>query len=364
MSYRVPGGADGRLRTAPDPILDAARRLADHPHDHGWRELYRLLALGLSRRSPSLTSLLSSARVLRPGSGAVHLVTLFGIALRSTANGLFAGMADRTDDETRLGLLEEAAASRRADILATMASRQNSFTGTRRFLTVQVLTAAVFDRRGPARFADLGTGLGLLPRQLNSPRLYHRFAPGLSWEGGTPPYRPIPLERRYGVDKGPMPGLDWVRRCYGASPYYDRLADELESVHTDPELGRVPVRWSEFDLTDTAALRRFVVRERINAVNLSYLLYQLTPADKEAILATLRSALAPPGFILVTEPRGELGLPGCEVLVRTEATGAEPLRVYRVSSGHYRGRAARLEGHRAFEELYPIHRAGVPHGPR
>ena len=45
----------------------------------------------------------------------------------------------------------------------------NSFTGARRFLLPQVLIAHFARRRGlrEVRFLDLGTGLGVLPRQLN-----------------------------------------------------------------------------------------------------------------------------------------------------------------------------------------------------
>lgn len=349
-------------RPAVAAFAAAARRLGDHPHDHGWRELYRLFAYGLTERpAPQLTRAVDAARAHRPGSSDEHLVTLLGIAVRSVAGATIEQLAGAGPAPARLARLEELLARHRPGVDQLVAQRQNSFTGARRFLLPQVLLAAYFAGRGRrAHVADLGTGLGLLPRQLNSPTLFRRFARELVWPERQPAYRSIPIGSRYGVDRGPLPDLAWVRTCYGPSHYYDAQFRELVEALSAPEVRAARVEYAELDITSVGPLRRFLTDHRVNAVNLSYTLYQLAPATRARVLDVLADSLAEPGVVIVTEPRQELAGPGCTVTVRNHAHPV-PLPVCSVSDGHFRGRVSLLAGFGQFTSAYPV--SFEPAGP-
>lgn len=362
--------------------MAAARKLGQHPQDHGWRELYRLFGYGLGEGSEPLVDVVTTAKVRQPGRSDVHLVTLLGIAVNLLAG---ASVPDLLDDDRpaaeRLVTLETLLRRHRTEIDEILAARQNSFTAARRFLVPQVLIAAYFARQPqPARFADLGTGLGILPRQLNSKALFERFSPDLTWPGavsgaeasvpgpataGTsaaevpdlarahPVFQPIPIEARHGVDRGPFPDLAWVRSCYGPSAYYTAQFHELIEINTLPEVRLAEVRYHELDLSDLPALRRFLVEYEINVVNLCYTLYEIEPPKRAAIVDAVAESLSGPGLMIVTEPHGELSQPGCTVAVRDHADPVlRPLCT--VSDGHFRGRVTALAGYREFLTQYPI----------
>lgn len=339
-----------------DSVRAAAAGLGQHPHDHGWRELYRLFAYGLADgQAPHLTDVLRHARARRPSHSPVHLVTLLGIAIQSLAGDSFPALVgDDRPVADRLASLEQLLAEHRPQIDRLLRHRQNSFTAARRFLVPQVLLAAYFAQQDrPAIFADLGTGLGILPRQLNSKALYERFADELEWPDGRPVFQPIPLVGRFGVDRGPLPDLDWVRSCYGPSAYYTAQYHELTEALDVSESHAADVRYEALDLTDLPGLRRFVFRHRINAANLSYTLYELQPDARAEVLATLAETLHEPALIIVTEPNEELTQPGCTVTVR-DRDHPDGLPVCTVSDGHFRGRVTPLAGYREFVGSYPI----------
>jgi hypothetical protein len=345
-------------------IQAAARKLGQHPQDHGWRELYRLFAYGLDRpaAAPHLTDLAATARARHPERSAVHLVTLLGIAVNLLGGQVVNDLVGDRPPAERLAALEDLLRGHRRVIDDLLARRQNSFTGARRFLVPQVLLAAYFAKQDrPARFADLGTGLGVLPRQLNVKPLFERFTYDLAWPDGYPVFQPIPLEARYGVNRGPFPDLGWVRSCYGPSAYYTEQFHELIEVVGLSEVAMADVRYHELDLTDLPALRRFITEHRINAANLCYTLYEVEPPKRTAIIDTVAGALAEPGLLIVTEPHGDLTLPGCTVIVQDRARQV-PRPLCAVSDGHFRGRITPLAGYREFLARYPIrfeHRAGA-----
>jgi hypothetical protein len=341
---------------AVDEIQAAASRLAQHPHDHGWRTLYRLFAYGLARpdAAPNLAEIAATARVRHPYHSAVHLVTLLGIAVNLLAGSASADLLGDRPPAARLVALEDLLGRHRREIEQILTFRQNSFTAPRRFLMPQVLLAAYFAQQNqPVRFADLGTGLGILPRQLNSKTLFERFSYDLAWPDGYPVYQPIPLEARYGVDRGPFPDLAWVRSCYGPSAYYTAQFHELIEIRALPEVQQAVVHYQELDLTATAALHRFLTEHRINAVNLCYTLYEVEPPKRAAIVDAVADALSEPGLMIVTEPHGELTLPGCTVTVQDRARPV-PRQLCAVSDGHFRGRITALAGYREFLAQYPI----------
>lgn len=336
----------------------AATRLGRHPQDHGWRELYRLLAHGLDRgqtSAPQLYGVVTGALAARPTGSPTHLVTLLGIAVRSLAGARFPYLVSDRPRSHRLAALEELLRRHRQRVDHLLTRRQNSFTGPRRFLVPQVLLAAYFARQPQlATFADLGTGLGVLPRQLNCRTLFDRYAPDLAWpDGRVPAFRPIPLAARYGVDRGPFPDRGWVRCCFGPSDYYTTQYAELVGALALPEVRAAEVGYHELDLTDRAALRWFLTGRRVNAANLCYVLYQLDPASRDRVLATVAESLAPPGLVIVTEPAAGLAEPGCTVTMTDHAHPA-PVPLFAISDGHFTGTVRPLAGYPAFAARYPL----------
>lgn len=332
----------------------AARKLGNHPQDHGWREIYRLFAYGLGHGSEPLVDVVTTAKVRQPTRSDVHLVTLLGIAVSLRAGMLVTNLMDDRPATDRLADLENLIRRHRIEIDEILAARQNSFTAARRFLVPQILLAAYFAQQPqPARFADLGTGLGILPRELNSKALFERFSYDLAWPDGNPVFQPVPLEARHGVDRGPFPDLAWVRSCYGPSAYYTAQFHELLEIHALPEVRLAEVRYHELDLTDLTALRRFLTEYEINVVNLCYTLYEIEPPKRAAIVDAVAESLSGPGLMVVTEPHGELSQPGCMVAIRDHADPV--LRpICAVSDGHFRGRVTALAGYREFLAHYPI----------
>lgn len=341
------------MAAAVESIDTAASRLAAHPHDHGWRDLYLLVAHGLAGdppRAPQLANILTSTQRQRPNLSATHLVTLLGIAVKTTAGPGYADLVGTDPAQRRLNLLEQCLHDHRQAIEELLLQRQNSYTAARRFLLPQLLLSARFtSNRHPARVADLGTGLGILPRQLNCPDLFDRYAADLAWPEGVPPhYRPIPLEARYAIDRAPCPDLGWVHACHGPSAYYQQRYAELRDILNHPMVRAATVSHHELDLTDQTELRRFLTTNRINAVNLSYVLYQLTAEQRTQILNTIADSLAPPGLIIITEPTGgDLTQAGCTTTIQDHIT-TRPRPVCKLSDGHFRGAVTPLG---AYHEL-------------
>lgn len=337
-------------------ISATAHRMGSHPQDHGWRELYRLFAHGLDHAAPHLTRVVTGHLSARPASSHSHVITMLGIAVKYTLGDSFDLLASAADVQTRLAVLEQGLARHHAQVSRILNRRQNSFTAARRFLVPQVLLGAYFAANGspqPVNLADLGTGLGIMPRQLNSRTLYDLFSPNLAWPGGAPPFRAIPLAHRFGLDRGPMPDRAWVAACYGSSAYYADLYRELLFTLSLPEVRDTTVHYEELDLLDRQALTRFVRARHINAVNLCYVLYQLAPDARTQIIDTLRAALDAPGVILTADPPDDMARPGCVVRLYQEASSA-PLRVCAVSDGHFRGHVVPLDDYDTFARSYPL----------
>jgi hypothetical protein len=337
-----------------DAVRQRANQMGQHPQDHGWRNLYRLFAKALENRAPCITDLVADHFSTHPRTSHSHFVTLLGIAIKTCAQDSFQNLTADLPDSRRLATLERILGEKAETIREILKTRRNSFTGARRFLVPQVLLSAYFAGRGHAvRFADLGTGLGIMPRQLNSRMLYESFSADLTWPDGIPEFRLIPLVARFGVDRGPMPDLDWVTACHGSSGYYRALRHELLYSLTVPEVRSAAVRFTELDLTDTVALADFVENNRINAVNLCYSLYELAPSCRALVIRTLAECLADPKVIIVAEPSGDLAEPGCTVTFYDNGT-TRPLRVGHVSDGHFRGSVLPLEDYDVFREQYGI----------
>lgn len=234
-------------------------------------------------------------------------------------------------------------------------SRQNSFTCARRFLVPRVLLGAYFSKLGTGNivFADLGTGLGILPRQLNSRSQYDKFSDELIWPGGVPLYEALPIRAALGVDRSPLPSLDWVHNCYGLSGYYDTLYRELQASLSDPEVQKAPVEYHELDLLDETALAAFIREHEINTANLTYVLYEMEPERRRQVIRIVMRELFPPALLMVTEPREELHREGCVVEVFCDNNLA-PLSICFVSDGHFKGHVLPLEDYAHFTREYPI----------
>lgn len=203
------------------------------------------------------------------------------------------------------------------------------------------------------RFADFGTGLGILPRQLNAAGQYEAFAANLVWPQGMPRFRPIPLAARHGVDRGPLPDLEWVHNCYGQSEYYALLYNELLTTLEAPEVKMADVTYRELDLLDFGAVVRFIRQHEINVANLTYVLYELDRAKRSAIVELLARELYPPGVLLVSEPHKELQTQGAvvEFFHNGQIT---PQTLCFVTDGHYKGYVLPLDDFESFTLTYPI----------
>jgi hypothetical protein len=337
----------GRLRAA-------AKGLAHHPQDHGWRDLYSLFDYGLEQPETHLQRMLLDCHAHRPIS-ATHLLTLLGIALKVEADDHFASLTKGDSPNLRLRVLEDILQRREQEILQILMSRQNSFTCARRFLVPRVILSAFFSQNHSheLRFADLGTGLGILPRQINSRSQYQAFSGGLIWPGGVPKFRELTIASAFGVDRGPMPDSQWVHACYGRSTYYSELYDELQSATSDPEVKSAAVEYIEMDLLNIDELVSFIRKHKINSANLSYVLYELNLADRERIIEILVEELFPPALLIVVEPREELHREGCVVEVFCHGE-ADPRSLFFISDGHFSGYALPLDDYDSFVSEYPI----------
>ncbi|MBL7258517.1 hypothetical protein [Paractinoplanes lichenicola] len=334
----------------------AARSLGDHPQDHGWRELYRLFAYGLEQEAPDLGNTVTTSRKARSECSFTHLMTLLGIAVKKVGPASFDELVDaRIPPAQRLAALEVTLRDKGGDITEILTSRQNSFTAARRVLVVQIILGAYFGggRGNTVDFADLGTGLGVLPRQLNSQILFDRFSADLRWNGRQPLFQPIPFAARHGVDRGPRPDDQWVHACYGATEYYADLYRELELSLDAPGVMETAVRYHEFDILKQRELARFIRRYQINAVNLSYVLYEIEPERRALVIDVLRKSLRAPEIIIVTEPVAELTKPGCTVTVYDDSRAA-PQQVCMVSDGHFRGDVLPLDDFESFVDRHPV----------
>jgi hypothetical protein len=333
---------------------NAAEQLGHHPQDHGWRDVYRLFAAGFAAGSPGLLKVSTVAHELRPEHSITHLITLLGIAIKQEAGPRFDLLRQPTPPEHRLELLEDVVSTRIPEIVGMLCERQNSFTGARRFLVPQAILGAYFSSgRYECSFADLGTGLGVLPRQLNSRISYETLGRELSWPDGLPPYRAIPLVARFGVDRPPLPSIEWVSACYGRSEYYAALLGELNDAQSVDDVRCAEVSYEEVDLLDLAALSDFLTRNHINAATISYVLYEIEPERRRLIIDAIRGSLAEPGVLLTMEPNDGLSLPGCTVTLY-ESNGVQS--ICRVSDGHFRGAVLPLEHYGAFASAVGLHR--------
>lgn len=306
---------------------------------HGWRDLHEALEHLHATGHPELHSILRFCWTSRPHISDAHLITLLGIAVRDLSLRLppvsqvfeHALPAGR-----RRQVLADVVTAHHDELSAAVADHSNSFTGARRFLLPQVILGAYALAHGLAevRFLDLGTGLGVLPRQLNHPEVFDHFAAGLRWTGPGLPYVEIPLALRHGVDAHPLPTLDWVRSCYGPSAYYDTRFDEL--VWSLDRTGDADVVIEPLNLLDLPELRRYLQRHRFNVITCNFVLYQYDEATRAGIVRTIVEQLAAPGLLLSMEPSHGLLRQGCRVEAYLPGVHS-PLHVAEVSDAHFIG---------------------------
>lgn len=333
----------------------AASGLGHHPQNHGWRDLYRLFSYGLSHSTPNLTSVILTGIKDRPTSSATHFLTLLGIAIKAAAPESFDTVGVDGPMDVRLETLEDILYQHRDEISKIIHTRQNSFTSARRFLVPQVLLSSYFSSPNGCEmvFADFGTGLGILPRQLNSNHQYNAFANDLVWPDGIPAFRAIPLASRLGVDKGPFPDLEWVHACYGQSEYYSKLYGELLETFCAPDIKAANVNYEELDLLDIESLSNFIRQHKINAANFSYVLYELESGKRAMIIEAVVRELYPPGVLIVAEPHKDLQGQGTVVELYHDGD-ITPLTLCFVSDGHYKGYVIPLDDYEWFVHNFPI----------
>ncbi|QYC41681.1 hypothetical protein Nocox_20360 [Nonomuraea coxensis DSM 45129] len=336
-------------RTAFDRTLAA---IVQHQQGHhGWSHFHRLVRELLAGGHPEFSRVLETVWSARPHISDAHLITLTSAAVRQIAlrekrdTSLFDG---GVDDATRLRLLRDLVERHGEELAREMCGRSNSFTGARRFLVPQLIIGGFAAEHGldEVRFLDLGTGVGILPRQLNNKAVYDRFGTDLAWEPYTPEYRTIPLALRVGADAPPLPSMEWLRSCYGPSEYYEeRLEELLWSFDMTAEEGRAVVT-AELDILDLPRLAHFLRTNRFNVITCNFVLFQYDVSVQKAIEACVMDNIASPGLFLTMNPSHGLLRPGCQVRGRL---AGEPKELRLVAAGD-----AHLIGTATIEADFPV----------
>lgn len=335
-----------------EDVLAAAQVLAEHPKDAAWREFYRLVTMELDDQASPLWNVFASHFSEHPYGGAAHACTVLGIAFKEQAGDKFGQLTKSGAIAERLALFSALLRKGHGEITMIMRSRRNSFTCARRFLVPQILLSHYFKGRGEsARLADMGTGLGILPRQLNCRRLYDSFVGDLRWPGGAPTYTPIQMERRFGIDRPPFPDLEWVRACYGESEHYQKMFDELRWAQSLPEVADASVAFTELDMQKLDHLSEFLTRNRVNAVVFSYVLFELRADGQQAIIDTVLESMPSPSMVIVMDPRPELMYRGCAVTLYLDGDN-NPLDFAVVSDGHFIGDVLPQRDYAQFADRY------------
>jgi hypothetical protein len=332
-----------------DSLVRALRAMAQHEQgNHGWAAFHESLA-ALASSSREADPVLAEVWHARPRISDPHLITLLGIALRTLASG----NAERSEVfrsasplAERVGALVVMFRENGAELTDLLTGHSNSFTGARRFLLPQVLIGAFAKahRIPEVRLLDIGTSIGLLPRQLNNEEVFRRFAPDLRWKPVKPEYRRIPLGARLGVDAPPLPDLDWVRGCHGPSDYYEQRFEEVvwSLDRTSDVDGDVVIE--ALDVLDQRCLADFVRSHRVNVAVCSFVLYQYAEPVRQQIISTVVANLDRPGLLLSMEPSHELRRMGC--VVRGYRSGsAEAVHLADVSDAHFIGEVTLRAGY-------------------
>ncbi len=310
---------------------------------HGWLVLHRALGDLLATGHPAFLRLLDQVWTARPNISDAHLVTLISVAVRQVALQDPTGarlFGTEADPPARLRTLRRLIDDHEAELTEEICVRSNSFTGARRFLVPQLIIGGFAAAYGieEVRFLDLGTGAGILPRQLNNRTIFDRFHRDLTWHPWTPPYREIPLTARFGVDAPPLPTLEWVRACHGPSPYYEERFAELEWCfdQTADVAGEVVIR--ELDILDLPGLSAFMREYNFNVVTCNFVLFQYDGSVQDTIERCVMENLASPGLFLIMNPSHSLLRKGC--VVEGRLTG-NPRRLHLadVSDAHLLGHA-------------------------
>jgi len=311
-----------------------------HPQDHGWHGFYDVLERRFAAEDAvgdgPLHRIIRACNRERPHLGTSHLVTLLCIALK----GLYGDwrFEPMFDDKVGLGhksdLLAETLVKYEDDVRKQVLTRQNSFSGARRFLVPQVLISHFAKRQGmPVRLADLGTGAGLMPRQLGSWRNFDRFAPDLTWHDWRPDFIDADYQLRWGVDRQPVEDLSWIRQCHGPSGYYDKRFAELEWAFEQPEVEAATMRYTALDLLELDDLTAFVRDHDFNVVTCSFVLYQYDEDDRRAIIRAVTKALPGQGLFISFEPTDDLYTPGGSIRIYLPGDPT-PVEFGRASDGH------------------------------
>lgn len=338
------------LSTRKQSLLTALADMRQHEQgNHGWSMFHECLAkVAESEASGGLDKLLAAMWQQRPHISDAHAITLLGIAVRQLAlqDGGFADVfrADLSAPR-RVPALARALSERALDVMRLMESHSNSYTGARRFLLPQLVIGAfaTFQNIQQVRFLDLGTSIGLLPRQLNNKAIYDRFAGDLRWCPAPLPFRVIPLDYVGGVDRPPLPTLDWVRACHGPSDYYEQRFEEVQWSLAQAETAGTEVALRPLDILDLPVLEAFLRVHRINVVTCNFVLYQYSDDMRIRVVETVMRALETQGMLLSMEPSHALARMGCVVHAYQNGS-TQPLHVADVSDGHFIGTVTVRDG--------------------
>ncbi|WP_379035998.1 hypothetical protein [Paractinoplanes deccanensis] len=320
--------------------------LRSHPHKQGWQTFYGVLQTAFVDEEAAGRGILTHVTAVhhesRPNATASHYVSLLCIALKGVIGDWRDSpvLDESLDMSQRVKLLTAAAEAGEDEILDIVLTKQNSFSGARRFLVPQIIVSHFAHRHGiRVRLADLGTGAGLLPRQLNDRASFERFSPDLTWESWKPSFVEVDYEQRWGLDRTSPKEVDWFRQCYGPSAYYDDRYAELVWAFEQEAVKGAALHTENLDLLDAEAVARFVHEHQINVVTCSFVLYQWNPAVRKDVINAVVGSLRAPGLFVSLEPTGDLLTPGASIRVYLPGDSS-PIEVGTVSDGHCIGTVA------------------------
>lgn len=308
---------------------------------HGWDALHTLLYDLMAAGDAALDSLLQRVWSERPHVSDAHLITLMSISVKSLVlrdeklREIFDGTAPRLH---RRELLAEIVAQNSDSIGSLLTDRSNSFTGARRFLLPQLVIGNYAARHNidRVRLLDIGTGIGLLPRQLNNEEVFGRFAPGLRWSPAALPWVKIPLEVRAGIDSHPLPSLEWVSSCYGPSEYYEDSFRELlwSLERTAGAAGDIDMK--SLDMLDAEELGGLLRSRRFNVVTCNFVLFQYAEHIRDQVISVVLDNMARPGLFLSMEPSHDLKRQGSRITAYLPGQGGA-LHIADAEDAHFRG---------------------------
>lgn len=214
-------------------------------------------------------------------------------------------------------------------------SRNHSFSSSRRFVLAQIIFSYFFQSQA-IRHIDLGAGLGLLSCQLNNKEEYEDVIANITCSHLDLTFKPLNLQISVAVDKLPLPSIKWVSACHPNTHYYQTELRRTLRVLTRVEEERAK-HFSFFpcDITNHRDLCCVFEKIRPNAVTCNLVMYQLTEAQRKAVIKATLAAMDLDGIILSLDPLSPSHPAGRLTLF--SASYPEGVEILEISDNHCQG---------------------------